>query len=227
MKNKRLLHPKEAAEALGVSIRTLIRWDEAGKLRTVRTVGNQRRIPIEEISRLRRLSEGLAGAERCVLYARVSSVRQEQDGNLSRQTEHLKEAASERGYQVVQMITEQASSLNERRKGMKRLLALVGQRAVEVVLIEYPDRLVRFGFGYLEEAFRWQGVRLEVLDPPKQLEPTEELVQDLLTIVTVFAGRLYGHRAQGVRKRVETVLKECEQEEETNGAGQPHHQVAP
>jgi len=227
MKNKRLLHPKEAAEELGVSIRTLIRWDEAGKLRTVRTVGNQRRIPIEEISRLRRLDKGLAGAERCVLYARVSSVRQEQDGNLSRQTERLKEAASERGYQVVQVITEQASSLNERRKGMKRLLALVGQRAVEVVLIEYPDRLVRFGFGYLEEAFRWQGVRLEVLDPPKQLEPTEELVQDLLTIVTVFAGRLYGHRAQGVRKRVETVLKECEQEEETNGAGQPHHQVAP
>jgi len=227
MKNKRLLHPKEAAEELGVSIRTLIRWDEAGKLRTVRTVGNQRRIPIEEISRLRRLDKGLAGAERCVLYARVSSVRQEQDGNLSRQTERLKEAASERGYQVVQVITEQASSLNERRKGMERLLALIGQRAVEVVLIEYPDRLVRFGFGYLEEAFRWQGVRLEVLDPPKQLEPTEELVQDLLTIVTVFAGRLYGHRAQGVRKRVETVLKECEQEEETNGAGQPHHQVAP
>ncbi len=227
MKNKRLLHPKEAAEELGVSIRTLIRWDEAGKLRTVRTVGNQRRIPIEEISRLRRLDKGLAGAERCVLYARVSSVRQEQDGNLSRQTERLKEAASERDYQVVQVITEQASSLNERRNGMKRLLALVGQRAVEVVLIEYPDRLVRFGFGYLEEAFRWQGVRLEVLDPPKQLEPTEELVQDLLTLVTVFAGRLYGHRAQGVRKRVETVLKECEQEEETNGAGQPHHQVAP
>ena len=227
MKNKRLLHPKEAAEELGVSIRTLIRWDEAGKLRTVRTVGNQRRFPIEEISRLRRLGKGLAGAERCVLYARVSSVRQEQEGNLSWQTERLKEAASERDYQVVQVITEQASSLNERRNGMKRLLALVGQRAVEVVLIEYPDRLVRFGFGYLEEAFRWQGVRLEVLDPPKQLEPTEELVQDLLTIVTVVAGRLYSHRAQGVRKRVETVLKECEQEEATNGAGQPHHQVAP
>ena len=46
-------------------------------------------------------------------------------------------------------------------------------------------------------------------------------------IVTVFAGSLYGHRAQGVRKRVETVLKECEQEERANGTGQPHHQAAP
>ncbi len=224
MKNKRLLTPSEAAYELGVSTKTIHRWDEAGKLRTVRTVGNQRRIPIEEIWRLRSLGKR---AERCVLYARVSSVRQEQDGNLSRQTERLKQAANERGYQVVQMITEQASSLNERRKGMKKLLALVGQQAVDVVLIEYPDRLVRFGFGYLEQAFAWKDVRLEVLDPPKHQEPTEELLQDLLTIVTVFAGRLYGHRAKGVRKRVETVLKECEQEAQANGTGQSYHQAAP
>jgi putative resolvase len=224
MKNKRLLHPKEAAYELGVSTKTIHRWDEAGKLRTVRTVGNQRRIPIEEIWRLRSLGKR---AERCVLYARVSSVRQEQDGNLSRQTERLKEAANERGYQVVQMITERASSLDERRKGMRKLLALVGQQAVDVVLIEYPDRLVRFGFGYLEQAFAWKDVRLEVCEPPKHQEPTEELMQDLLTIVTVFAGRLYGHRAKGVRKRVETVLKECEQEEQANGTGQSYHQAAP
>lgn len=76
---------------------------------------------------------------------------------------HPKEAANERGYQVVQLITEQA--------------------------------------------FAWMDVRLEVLDPPKHQEPTEELIQDLLTRVTVFAGRLYGHRAKGVRKRVETVRK--------------------
>ncbi len=224
MKNKRSLHPKEAAYELGVSTKTIHRWDEAGKLRTVRTIGNQRRIPIEEIWRLR--SQGKR-AERCVLYARVSSARQEQDGNLARQTARLREAATSRGYEVVQMITEQASSLNERRKGMKKLLSLIGEQAVDVVVIEYPERLVRFGFGYLEQAFSWKDVRLEVLDPPKHQEPTEELIQDMLTIVTVFAGRLYGQRAKGVRKRVETVLKECEQEEQANGTGQSYHQAAP
>ena len=146
-------------------------------------------------------------AERCVLYARVSSVRQEQDGHLARQTARLREAATSRGYEVVQMITEQASSLGERRKGMKQLLSLIGEQAVDVVLIEYPDRLVRFGLGYLEQAFRWKDVRLEVLDAPKHQEPTEELIQDMVTIVTVFAGRLYGQRTTGVRKRVETVRK--------------------
>ncbi len=139
----------------------------------------------------------------------------------------LREAATSRGYEVVQMITEQASSLTERRKGMKKLLSLIGEQAVDVVLIEYPDRLVRFGFGYLEQAFSWKDVRLEVLDPPKHQEPTEELIQDMLTIVTVFAGRLYGQRAKGVRKRVETVLKECGQEEQANGTGQSYHQAAP
>jgi excisionase family DNA binding protein len=225
MKNKRLLTPSEAAAELGISIRTLYRWEEAEKLHAVRTVGNQRRIPIEEISRLRRRGRGQPGAERCALYARVSSVRQEQDGNLARQTKRLVEEASTRGYEVVAVISEQASSLNEKRKGMKKLLGLIKERAVEVVLIEYPDRLVRFGWNYLEEAFSWQGVRVEVLDPPKQLEPTEELVQDLLTIVTVFAGRLYGHRAKGVRERVKTALKECE--EAADGASQQNNQTAP
>jgi putative resolvase len=132
---------------------------------------------------------------------------QEQDGNLARQTERLKEAATRRGYEAVAVLTEQASSLNERRKGMKKLLSLIGEQAVDVVLIEYPDRLVRFGFGSLEQAFAWKDVRLEVLDAPKQQEPTEELIQDMLTMVTVFAGRLYGHRAKGVRNRAETVRK--------------------
>ena len=149
-----------------------------------------------------------------MLYARVSSVRHEQDGNLARQTARLQEAAASRGYEVIQTITEQASGLNERRKGMEKLLSLIGEQAIDVVLIEYPDRLVRFGFGYLEQAFGWKEVRLEVLDQSKHQEPTQELIQDMLTIV-------------GVRKRVETVLKECEQKEQADGTGQPHHQTPP
>ena len=226
MKYKRLLHPKEAAEELGISIRTLIRWDEAGKLRTIRTVGNQRRIPIEEIFRLRR--QGEPQAPRCAIYARVSSAWQEQDGNLSRKTERLKEAAHARGYEVVAVITEQASSLNERRRGMKKLLALVGEQAVDIVLIEYPDRLVRFGCSYLEQTFQWQHVRLEGLDQPQVQEPTEELLRDMLTIMTVFASRLYGQRAKGLRSRVQTALKECEQGSGCrDGTGQTDHQTAP
>ena len=96
------------------------------------------------------------------------------------------------------------------------------------MLIEYPDRLVRFGFSYLDQAFQWQHVRLEVLDQPQIQEPTEELIRDMLTIVTVFAGRLYGQRAKGLRKRVQTALQACEQGTiDHDGTSQTDDQAAP
>ena len=79
-----------------------------------------------------------------------------------------------------------------------------------------------------EAAFRWMGVRLEVLDPLKRLEPSEELVQDLLTVVTMFAGRPYGQRARGIRKWIQTTLQVGEQEtEEQDGTGQQDDETAP
>jgi predicted site-specific integrase-resolvase len=92
----------------------------------------------------------------------------------------------------------------------------VEQQAIDVVLIEDSDRLARFSFGYLEEAFEWKQVRLEVVEPPKMQTPTEELVQDLFTIVTVFSGRLYGGRAKRVRQCISQCLH-IESAEETDG----------
>ena len=114
---------------------------------------------------------------------------------------------SGRGYQVVALIAEQASSLNEKRKGMKRLLHLIEQQEIDVVLIESPDRLVRFGFGYLEETFRWRLVRSEVVEPPKTQASTEELVADLLRLVSVFSGRVSGSRAKQGRSSVSNARK--------------------
>jgi predicted site-specific integrase-resolvase len=76
-----------------------------------------------------------------------------------------------------------------------------------------------------EQTCGWMGARLEVLDPAKQLQPTEELAQDLLTTVTVFAGRPYGSTlARGIRSRVQMALKGCEETaqattEEPHGTG--------
>jgi putative resolvase len=207
MKKKEFLSAGEAARALGVSVKTIQRWDKAGLLPVTRTATNQRRIPVAAIEHI--LKTGGSG-RRCAIYARVSSAKQEQEGNLTRQAERLQQVARERGYEVIALICERASSLNEQRKGMKRLFQLIEHQEVDVVLIEYPDRLVRFGFGYLQEAFRWKQVRLEVVEPPKVQSPTEELVQDLLTIVTVFSGRLYGSRAKRVRQCVLDCLKAAE-----------------
>jgi putative resolvase len=222
MKKKEFLSAGEAARALGVSVKTIQRWDKAGLLPVTRTTTNQRRIPVDAIERIRKTAGPL---RRCAIYARVSSAKQEQEGNLTQQVERLRSVANERSYQVTAVISEQASSLNEKRKGMKKLFSLIDQQAIDLVLIEYPDRLVRFGFGYLEEAFGWKHVRIEVIEPPKAQTPTEELFADLLSIVTVFSGRLYGSRAKKIRSCVSHALKDCLKAQEADGTGGQNNQT--
>jgi len=214
MKKKEYLSAGEAARVLGVSVKTIQRWDKAGLLPVIRTATNQRRIPVDAIHQL---LNAPGKSLRCAIYARVSSAKQEQEGDLTRQVEHLQQVASERGYQVVARIQEQASGLNEKRKGLKRLFHLIDHQEIDLVLIEYPDRLVRFGYDYLEETFGWKQVRIEVVEPPKAQTPTEELVADLLSIVTVFSGRLYGSRAKKVRTCVSNALKDCLKVVEADG----------
>ncbi len=219
MKKKEFLSAGEAARALGVSVKTIQRWDKAGLLPVTRTATNQRRIPVEAIERIRKTAGPL---QHCAIYARVSRAKEQQEGNLTRQVERLRSVANERGYQVTTVISEQASSLNEKRNGLKKLFSLIDQQAIDLVLIESPDRLVCFGFGYLEEAFGWRQVRIEVVEPPKAQTPTEELVADVLSMVTVFSGRVYGSRAKKIRSCVSHALKDClkaeaEETEEPNG----------
>ncbi len=222
MKKKEFLSAGEAARALGVSVKTIQRWDKTGLLTVIRTATNQRRIPVETIHQLLNVR---GKSLRCAIYARVSSAKQEHEGNLTRQVERLQQVARERGYQVVALIAEQASSLNEGRRGMKRLLHLIDQQEIDVVLIEYPDRLVRFGFGYLEETFRWKQVRLEVGEPPKVQTSTEELLADLLSMVTVFSGRLDGSRAKKIRSCVSEALKECLKAEVADGTNRENNET--
>jgi len=84
---------------------------------------------------------------------------------------------------------------------------------------------VRFGFGYLEETFHWKQVRLEVVEPPKAQPPTEELVANLLSIVTVFSGKLYGSRAKKVRHCASQALKNCLKAAEADGTDHENHQT--
>ncbi len=222
MKEKAFLSAGEAARALGVSVKTIQRWDKAGLLPVMRTATNQRRIAA---ATLHQLLQARGRSLRCAIYARVGSAKQDLMGHLTRQVERLQQVARERGYQVVALIAEQTSSLNEQRTGLKRLLTLIDQQEIDVVLTEDPDRLVCFGSGYLEEAFRWKQVRLEVIEPPKAQPLTEELVADLLSMVTVVAGRLDGSRAKRVRSCVANALKDCLKAEEADGTDRENDQT--
>ncbi|WP_148882988.1 IS607 family transposase [Thermococcus aciditolerans] len=193
----RLYRTGEFAKKLGVSKMTVLRWIKAGKLKAHR-IGKEYRVPESEI---KRILEGKI-PDKVVIYARVSSRDQKED--LERQIEYLENYSSSKGYQVAKIITDVSSGLNENRRGLKQLFKLVESGEVTKVVITCRDRLTRFGFKYLEQYFNSHGVEIEVIfDDEEAIE--KELVEDLLAIVTSFAGKLYGMRSHKKKRLVEAV----------------------
>ncbi|EHR79064.1 transposase [Thermococcus litoralis DSM 5473] len=194
----RLYRTGEVTKKLGVSTMTVRRWIKAGKIKAYQ-VGKEFRIPENEVLRL---LEGKV-PDKVAIYARVSSRDQKED--LERQVEYLKNYCSSKGYQVAKILTDISSGLNENRKGLKQLFKLVESGEVTKVVITYKDRLTRFGFKYLEQYFNSHGVEIEVIFDDEEKTPEKELVEDLLDIVTSFAGKLYGARSHKKKRLFEAV----------------------
>jgi putative resolvase len=129
--------------------------------------------------------------QRVVLYARVSVHDQRTD--LDRQVARLSAWAAGQGIVVAEVVREVGSGLNGRRPRLRRLLA---DPTVAMIVVEHRDRLARFGVEYLEAVLGAQARRLVVLDPG---ETSDELVSDLVEVLTSFCARLYGRR--GARNR--------------------------
>ena len=198
--SERLYTIKEAKKLLVVTTWTIQQWDRQGKIRCVRTVGGRRRIPESEIKRILGLKE-----ERIIVgYARVSSSTQRDD--LERQRQLISSYAKEKGYGEVQILTDIGSGLNEGRKNFMKLLDMVSERKISKVVIAYEDRLTRFGFETLRKMFSAFGTEIEVINHEEET-PREELVEDLITIVSHFAGKLYGLRSHRYKEVVEGVKK--------------------
>jgi len=197
---ERLLRPKEVCQRLGISYPTLARWVREGRIRAVRTAGGKYRIPESEV---RRIAEGLPISKevRAVIYARVSSPGQK--GDLEGQVQYLRQYCSSRGYKVVDVLSDIASGLKADREGLLKLLDYVVNRQVDVVVVAYKDRLTRFGLEYLEYFFRQYGVRVEAALGEEPEDARQELVEDLVEVVSSFAGKLYGLRSRRRRTLVE------------------------
>lgn len=185
----KLLRVSRAAHELGLHPLTVRKWIRAGKITAIR-VGNEARIPRSEIERL----VGKTDGRLLVLYGRVSGHRQKDD--LDVQLQRLQAwAASERKGMETLVLWDIGSGLKASRKQLQRLLKLVCEDKVAEVAITSEDRLTRFGQECLETLFACFGVRLSVLEPGKEQTPEQELTDDLLSLIALFSGRLYGMRS--------------------------------
>ncbi len=203
---ERLYRVSEVARMLNVSTVAVRKWIKSGKLRAKR-IGKLWMISESELKRF--LGEK-SSEIRAVIYARVSSHKQEKDGNLDRQIERLRNYCSARGYKVVDVITDVTSGLKENRSGLQKLFDMVERRQIDVVVVEFRDRLTRFGFDYLKRYFESHSVRVEIVEETEK-GYMEELIEDFVTIVISFAGRIYGKRSQKfkkIKKVVEEVAKD-------------------
>lgn len=190
-----LLKVGEAAEFLGVAKSTLRRWETEGKLIPIRTAGNQRRYEKESLIKFR--SANKPSKKYTIAYARVSTSDQKED--LARQVDNISNYCIAKGYQF-EVIQDLGSGLNYKKKGLTSLIEKVCSGEVERVVINYKDRLVRFGFEMLEQICSIHGVEIEIINLTQDKTYEEELVEDVLSVITVFSSRLYGSRSHKANK---------------------------
>jgi len=198
---EKLYRVSELAELMGVSRVTVVKWIRSGRI-SAYSINGYYYIPESEVEKL--LRGVSATVRRVAIYVRVGGNMQKDD--LERQISSLEDYVRKHfphaEYIVVRDV---ASGLKEDRRGLKKLIDLTRRRQIDAVVVAYRDRLTRFGFTYLEELFKAYGVRVIVAFQEEPKDYMQELVEDLIEIVTSFADKIYGERSHKYRKLVEAV----------------------
>ena len=190
---------KEVTKILGVTAQTLRNWDKQNKLKPSYTKSNGYRYYSEE-SILSYTQERKTKKDINVIgYARVSSKNQEDD--LNRQIDNLKKYISNK-YTSFEIISDIGSGINYSKPGLLKLIDKINKKEVDLIIVLYKDKLLRFGFELIEYFASINNVKIEFLD--KQQEEKQELVEDLVQIINVYACKLQGRR----KKNTATLLKE-------------------
>jgi predicted site-specific integrase-resolvase len=175
---------RKAQEYYGVTSQTLRNWSDMGKIKYRRTTGGHRVYIINEQNENKE-------SKRKIIYIRVSSHKQKDD--LERQKDYMLERFPD--YEVIKDI---GSGLNFKRKGLISILDESEKGNIGKIVVYSKDRLCRFGFELLEYLFRKYSVELLVLNN-KDKSPAEEMSEDILSVVQVFACKWNGKRKYKAR----------------------------
>lgn len=201
-----MLSIKEASDFLGISIDTLRRWERMGKITSMRTQGGHRRYDKKELIKFKL---GDSSENRITIaYCRVSASDQKED--LQRQIDNVSQYCVANGYQF-RVISDLGSGLNYKKKGLQELIELICSNSIERIVVNYKDRLIRFGFELIEQLCSIYNVKIEVINLTEDKSYEEELVEDVLSVITVFSAKLYGARSHKSKKMIATnqaLLKE-------------------
>lgn len=195
----------EAAQRLGVSVKTVRRWSDSGKLKCERSPSGHRRYHLKDLSQLSKTNESQLPKRVTINYARVSS--HDQKADLVRQIELLENFSAANGWQY-ETISDLGSGLNYHKKGLKQLLNRIFKGDIGRLVLTHKDRLLRFGselvFAICEE-FETEVVIIN--QSKEELTFEQELTTDMIELITVFSARLYGSRSRKNKKLLDNVAK--------------------
>lgn len=191
----------ELAKLLGITIPTVIRYCETGYIPYHTTETGHRRISANDVcsylEKQNMLFDDENSTKSDVIYARVSTHKQANRGDLERQVEKVKLFAINQNVQNLIVKTDVGSGLNDNRKGLLSLLDMIQQGKVNRVYVLYKDRLARFGYNYLEKICEFHGVSIIVVSSEiESKSQSEELVEDIIALIHSFSGKLYGLRSK-------------------------------
>ena len=101
--------------------------------------------------------------------------------------------------------------LKYNKKGLNQLIDMITNSEVNKIVVLYKDRLIRFGYELIENLCEKYGTTIEIIDNTEKTEE-QELVEDMIQIVTVFSERLQGKRANKAKKMIKELLEDdtCE-----------------
>ena len=194
----------EFSSLIGKTPQTLRDWNKKGTFMPQHiTDGGTRYYSQEQINHFLGIKGIETKTKKVVGYCRVSSHKQKDD--LARQIENVKTYMIAKGYQF-DVITDIGSGINYNKKGLNQLIDMITNSEIEKIVILYKDRLLRFGFEIIETLCNKYGTIIEIIDNTERTEE-QELVEDLIQIVTVFSCRLQGKRANKAKKMIKELLE--------------------
>jgi putative resolvase len=194
----------EFSKLVGKTPQTLRNWDKKRLLIPHHTGANgYRYYSHDQLKQVLNIKEDKK-SKVIIGYCRVSSYKQKDD--LQRQVENMKLYLDKqnKNYEIIEDI---GSGINYTKKGLRTLLRKIVNDEVEKVVVLYKDRLLRFGFELVEYIANLYGCEIEVIDSTEKTEQ-QELVEDLVQIITVFSCKLQGKRANKARKMIEELTED-------------------
>ena len=200
---------KTVTQLLGVTAQTLRNWDKEGKLKPSYVKSNGYRYYSEDsilaYTQERKTKKNL----NVVGYARVSSKKQSDE--LERQVNNIRDYLSN-NFDSFDIITDIGSGINYNKPGLLKLIEKINKKEVDLIVVLYKDRLLRFGFELVEYFAQLNNVKIEVLDKIDKNQD-QELVEDLVQIITVFSCKIQGKRKSKTKKILQDFSKKIIEED--------------